>query len=41
MIPLSNWMRLATNQFNASGNFNFTNAPDPNLPQTFYLLQLP
>jgi autotransporter-associated beta strand protein len=39
--PLSNWTRLLTNQFDGSGNFNFTNAPDTNAPQSFYLLQLP
>ena len=40
-LPLSNWTRLFTSQFDASGNFNFTNAFDPNSPQAFYLLQLP
>ena len=39
--PLSQWPRLATNQFDGSGNLSFTNAIDPNTPQTFYLLQLP
>jgi autotransporter-associated beta strand protein len=39
--PLNNWTCLLTNQFDNSGNFNFTNALDPNWPQGFYLLQLP
>jgi hypothetical protein len=39
--PLANWTRLVTNQFDVSGNFNFTNAMDTNSPQSFYLLQLP
>lgn len=40
-LPLSNWMRIATNQFNSSGNFNFTNGLNTNSPQSFYLLQSP
>jgi hypothetical protein len=40
-LPLSNWTRLFTNQFDGSGNFNFTNVPGTNTPQAFYLLQLP
>lgn len=39
--PLINWTRLLTNQFDSSGNFNFTNPINPNFPQTFYKLQLP
>jgi autotransporter-associated beta strand protein len=39
--PLTNWTRLLTNQFDASGNFNFTNSISPDAPQDFYLLQLP
>lgn len=39
--PLTNWTRLVTNQFDGSGNFNFTNAMNTNSPQSFYLLQLP
>jgi hypothetical protein len=38
--PLSNWMFLATNKFDPSGNFSFTNSIEPNLPARFYLLQL-
>jgi hypothetical protein len=37
-LPVSNWTRIATNSF-AGGNFSFTNAV--NLPQRFYLLQVP
>ena len=38
--PVSNWTRLLTNQFDNSGNFNFTNAINSNNAQSFYLLQL-
>jgi autotransporter-associated beta strand protein len=40
-FPLLQWTRLATNQFDGSGNLSFTNSTDPNTPQAFYLLQLP
>jgi hypothetical protein len=39
--PLTNWTRLLTNQFDSSGNFEFTNPINLNLPRRFYLLQLP
>jgi hypothetical protein len=39
--PLTNWPRLLTNQFDAAGNFNFTNGLDASAPQHFYLLQVP
>jgi autotransporter-associated beta strand protein len=39
--PLSQWQRIATNPFDGNGNFNFTNPPNPNAPQTFYLLEMP
>jgi hypothetical protein len=39
--PLSSWTRIDTNTFDSSGTFLFTNAVDPNFPQTFYSLQLP
>ncbi|HEV2328929.1 MAG TPA: autotransporter-associated beta strand repeat-containing protein [Verrucomicrobiae bacterium] len=39
-LPLNQWTALATNNFDANGNFTFTNQPDPAAPQTFYLLQL-
>jgi hypothetical protein len=35
------WTCLATNRFGPDGAFNFTNAVNPALPQTFYRLQLP
>jgi autotransporter-associated beta strand protein len=38
--PLTNWPRLLTNQFDAAGNFNFTNGINSTSPQSFYLLQL-
>jgi hypothetical protein len=34
------WTVIATNHFDANGNFNFTNPADPNAPQTFYMLRL-
>jgi alpha-galactosidase len=39
-IPLSNWTRLATNAFDATGHFIVTNGAGPGVQQ-FYLLQLP
>ena len=39
--PLNAWTRIATNQFDASGNFNFTNLLNTNFPQSFYRLQMP
>jgi len=38
--PVTNWSRLATNQFDASGNFIFTNILTPEVSRTFYRLQL-
>ena len=38
--PVINWSRLATNQFDASGNFIFTNILTPEVSRTFYRLQL-
>jgi autotransporter-associated beta strand protein len=38
--PLTNWTRLLTNQFDTSGDFNFTNAVNTG-GGGFYLLQLP
>ena len=34
------WTRVATNQFDGSGDFAVTNAINPMWPQTFYRLQL-
>jgi hypothetical protein len=39
--PSAAWTQLATNYFDASGNFAFTNALDPNAAQRFYRLQVP
>jgi rhamnogalacturonan endolyase len=38
---LANWQRVATNQFDADGYFNFTNAINSGQSQQFYLIQLP
>ena len=40
-LPMNQWMPIATNLFDGSGNFIFTNAINPGNPQTFYLLQIP
>jgi hypothetical protein len=40
-VPVPNWTRLLTNQFDNNGNFNFTNLMDASAPQYFYLLQIP
>ena len=39
--PLSNWMRLQTNQFDNNGNFNSTNPINEGAAQSYYILQLP
>jgi autotransporter-associated beta strand protein len=41
LLPGSNWTRISTNTFNASGNAIVTNAINPSVRQTFYRLQLP
>ncbi len=40
-LSLANWTRLATNQFDANGNFGFTNSFTNRTPQQFFRLQLP
>jgi polygalacturonase len=40
-LPTSQWAPVATNLFDGSGNFVFTNAINANSPQTFYRLQVP
>ncbi|MGH8245988.1 MAG: hypothetical protein ACREUU_06105, partial [Gammaproteobacteria bacterium] len=40
-LPLSNWLSIATNQFDASGGFSFTNAIVPGIPQRFFQLRSP
>jgi autotransporter-associated beta strand protein len=39
--PLGNWTPLTTNLFDASGNFDFTNLPDPAQPQQFFIIEVP
>jgi hypothetical protein len=41
-LPVTNWTRTVTNQFDASGNFSLTltNGIDPNRRQLFYRVQL-
>jgi polygalacturonase len=40
-LPVSQWTPVATNVFDGSGNFIFTNAINSNASQAFYLLDLP
>jgi hypothetical protein len=40
-LPLNQWQRTGTNNFDAGGNFNFTNTSAATVPEEFYLLQLP
>jgi polygalacturonase len=40
-LPLDQWTPVATNQFDAGGNFVFTNSAPANAPQQFFLLRLP
>jgi hypothetical protein len=40
-LPLANWTLVATNQFNASGDFAITNVFNPSAPLSFYSLQVP
>jgi autotransporter-associated beta strand protein len=37
-LALTNWTAIATNTFDGSGHFNFTNGIDPNAPLQFYML---
>jgi hypothetical protein len=39
-IPLTNWVILATNSFDASGNFSVTNTVNRGTPQQFYQIEL-
>lgn len=39
--PMSSWTPLTTNEFDANGNFNFTNPIAPGAVQGYYLLELP
>jgi autotransporter-associated beta strand protein len=40
-LPLTNWTRIATNVFDGSGDFSFTNSVSPSVPSRFFLLELP
>ncbi len=40
-LPLNLWKPVATNLFDGSGHFIFTNTLDPSAPQAFYLLEVP
>ncbi|MCX6896596.1 MAG: polysaccharide lyase family protein [Verrucomicrobia bacterium] len=40
-LPLANWTRLATNVFDSSGGFGFTNVVSVDTPQYFYRLIMP
>ena len=37
-LPLSEWTPMLTNNFDGSGNFNFTNGTTPDVGQQFYIL---
>jgi autotransporter-associated beta strand protein len=39
-LPRANWMRIATNTFDRSGNFTFTNGTGSGASQQFFTLQL-
>jgi fibronectin type 3 domain-containing protein len=39
-LPATEWMPVATNQFDTGGNFIITNGVNPAWPQTFYRLEL-
>jgi hypothetical protein len=40
-LPVNQWTPVSTNQFDALGNFGFTNPPATNTAQLFYLIELP
>jgi autotransporter-associated beta strand protein len=40
-LPAAQWTRIATNHFDAGGNFTFTNSISASVPATYYLLQIP
>lgn len=40
-LPISSWQPVATNNFDANGNFSFSNPIDPSKPQQFFIMQLP
>ena len=40
ILPLAQWTATATNFFDASGNFNWTNSAGANGPQQFYVIKV-
>lgn len=40
-LPVSNWVSIATNQLDSSGNFSFTNAINPAERQRFFQIRIP
>ena len=40
-LPLPNWTRLATNQFDGVGAFRATNGVTAGKPRQFYVIQIP
>ena len=40
-LPLDNWERVATNQFDEGGHFLISNTPDSTVGRQYYRLQLP
>lgn len=40
-LPLDQWTPIATNPFDSSGNFTFSNAVNPGLLEQYYRLQIP
>ena len=39
-LPVAEWTRLSTDQFDSNGNFNSTNAVNASLPTQFFMLQV-
>ncbi len=40
-LPLANWSALATNKFDGSGQFHYTNPVSPAKPRQFFIFKLP
>lgn len=40
-LPIVQWTTVATNHFDSTGNFTFTNAINPNIPAIFFRIHLP
>jgi hypothetical protein len=40
-LPAGSWTRVATNAFDANGDFSFTKVVDPAVPQQFLMIQVP